>query len=213
MIITRLYLPPTPTTLRASGAKPSAACAAMPVPTAFAPVVRTMTGAAAVSGLSICARRVALNPLPAARPLTLSLLTADERIATGLHKGVPAYRPRTLAAPPLGTFPTITLNPRPGSMPGINDRTRPVMQAESRAQELANNTQGMKRLLIRIVSRDGVIDDEEMLLLQQFNDHKEELEEKAEDEAFGFAMIRRGRDSDRVIRLGRQMFGDGDSAA
>lgn len=87
------------------------------------------------------------------------------------------------------------------------------MQMESRAQELADATRALKRGIIRIVSRDGVIDDEEMEVLQGFNGLEHDLEEKAEDEAFAIAMIRRGRESDRVVRLGRQMFNPDPSAA
>ncbi len=81
-----------------------------------------------------------------------------------------------------------------------------MAMVETRAQELADSARVLKRSLIRIVSRDGEIDEEELQVLQAFNEHQHDLEEKAEDEAFGIAMLRRGRESDRVIRLGRQMF-------
>jgi hypothetical protein len=91
-------------------------------------------------------------------------------------------------------------------MPGINDGTRDMAMVETRAHEIADGARTMKRSLIRLVSRDGEIDEEEMALVRAFDEHQHELEEKAEDEVFGIAMFRRGRGSDRVVRLGRQLF-------
>lgn len=85
-----------------------------------------------------------------------------------------------------------------------------MAMVESRAQELADQARALKKRVIRVVSRDGVIDDEELEVLQALNELEHSYQEKAEDEAFGVAMMRRGRNSDRVVRLGRQMFGSSD---
>lgn len=86
------------------------------------------------------------------------------------------------------------------------------MQMTSRAQELAEQAQTIKRRIARLASRDGEWDDDEIQLVQLANDLAINCQEKSEDELFAITMIRRGRESDRVHRLGRQILSCDDAA-
>ena len=100
-------------------------------------------------------------------------------------------------------------------MPGINHKDVIEMaQRQPEIVEIAEELGEGKKLVMRIFARDGVIDEEEFAALEVLNRNEKRVYRKADDEAFGLAMIRVGRESDRVTRLGRQMFAaDGGDAA
>ena len=110
---------------------------------------------------------------------------------------------------------TLVPKPRPAIMPGINHKDVIEMaQRQPEIVEIAEELGEGKKLVMRIFARDGVIDEEEFAALEVLNRSEKRVYRKADDEAFGLAMIRVGRESDRVTRLGRQMFAaDGGDAA
>jgi hypothetical protein len=84
---------------------------------------------------------------------------------------------------------------------------------ESRAAELAESAQLIRRAVLRVFVRDGVVDEEELAILQDLTTHEDGLTEKAEDELLAIGLFRRSRRSDHVQRLARQILPDPDSAA
>jgi len=88
-----------------------------------------------------------------------------------------------------------------------------MAQVQGRTADLAEAAAAEKKRLIRIFSRDGVIDDEEMEVLREQETHARALDEKADDEVYAAAVVKLGRRSNRVIRLNRELFSDGPEAA
>jgi hypothetical protein len=98
--------------------------------------------------------------------------------------------------------------------PGLPKREFPAMSMkESRAAELAESAQLIRRAVLRVFVRDGVVDEEELAILQDLTTHEDGLTEKAEDELLAIGLFRRSRRSDHVQRLARQILPDPDSAA
>jgi hypothetical protein len=99
-------------------------------------------------------------------------------------------------------------------MPDINHKeVIPMSQRQPEIVEIAEDMGECKRLVMRIFSRDGVIDEEEFAALERLNGTEKRCYTKADDEAFGLAMARIGRGSDRVTRLGKQLFATDPDAA
>lgn len=88
-----------------------------------------------------------------------------------------------------------------------------MAQVPGRTADLADAAAAQKRRLIRIFSRDGVLDDEEMEVLREQDMHTRALDEKADDEVYAAAVVKLGRRSDRVVRLNRELFPTYDDAA
>ena len=88
-----------------------------------------------------------------------------------------------------------------------------MAQVQGRTADLADAAAAQKRRLIRIFSRDGVIDDEEMEVLREQDSHARALDEKADDEVYAAAVVKVGRHSQRVIRLNRELFPEDPTAA
>lgn len=109
----------------------------------------------------------------------------------------------------LAAFPALRL------VPVIYSRERiPAMaQVPGRSFDLAETAITQKRRLIRIFSRDGLIDDEELAILQAQEEHASALYEKADDEVYAAAVVKLGRRNNRVQRLTRELFPDFDPAA
>lgn len=110
---------------------------------------------------------------------------------------------------------SLPLFPLPGSI-AVIDPTDPrtslpvgeypaMSMKESRAHELALSAQEIRRAVMRVFVRDGVVDEEELAILQDLTTHEDGLTEKAEDELLAVGLFRRGRRSDHVQRLGRQI--------
>ena len=114
----------------------------------------------------------------------------------------------TLAVPlmTVAAFPTLRLIP---TAKGLS----PMSQVQGRTADLAEAAAAQKKRLIRIFSRDGVIDPEEMEVLQEQEAHTRALDEKADDEVYAAAVVKLGRRSNRVIRLNRELFPEFDPAA
>jgi hypothetical protein len=113
-----------------------------------------------------------------------------------------------MTADPLMQTP-YTPYPAPGLMPGLNDEDA-EMQMESRTVELTQQAVTIKRAVIQIANRDNFTDDDERQVLQWLTEHISELSDKAEEELLVTALARRGRHSDRVKRLARQILTDDD---
>ena len=113
---------------------------------------------------------------------------------------------------------TVAPCPLPGSITVIDPtdprtslpvcETPAMSMKESRAHELAMSAQQIRRAVMRVFVRDGVVDEEELAILQQMTTHEDGLTEKAEDELLAVALLRRSRHSDHVQRLGRQILPD-----
>lgn len=88
-----------------------------------------------------------------------------------------------------------------------------MAQVQERTADLAEAAAAQKKRLIRIFSRDGVIDAEEMEVLQEQDAHARALDEKADDEVYAAAVVKLGRRSQRVVRLNRELFPDDPTAA
>lgn len=88
-----------------------------------------------------------------------------------------------------------------------------MAQVQGRTADLAEAAAAQKKRLIRIFSRDGVIDDEEMEVIREQEAHARALDEKADDEVFAAAVVKLGRRSNRVQRLNRELFPNYDDAA
>lgn len=108
--------------------------------------------------------------------------------------------------------PTGTHDLRVISLP---ERCPAMGMKESRAHELAMDAGAIRKLVIRLATtaRDAQIDDEEWEVLRRLSDHEDGLTEKAEDELLAVGLFRRGRHSDHVQRLARQVLPEPDSAA
>ena len=121
----------------------------------------------------------------------------------------------TLPNPHAAVTRTLAPIPRPALITGINHKdVMDMAQRQPEMVEIAEQIGEIKKAMIRIFSRDGVIDEEEFAIAELVNRTERRVYTKADDEAFGLAMIRVGRESDRVTRLGRQMFAaDGGDAA
>ncbi len=85
-----------------------------------------------------------------------------------------------------------------------------MAQVQGRTADLAERASEQKKRLIRIFSRDGVIDAEEMEVLQEQDAHARALDEKADDEVYAAAVVKLGRRAQRVRRLNRELFPDFD---
>lgn len=113
---------------------------------------------------------------------------------------------------------SLPLFPLPGSITVIDPtdprtslpvgETPAMSMKESRAHELALSAQEIRRAVMRVFVRDGVVDEEELAILQDLTTHEDGLTEKAEDELLAVALLRRIRHSDHVQRLGRQILPD-----
>jgi hypothetical protein len=102
---------------------------------------------------------------------------------------------------------TIPPKPRPVLMPDINHKeVIPMSQRQPEIVEIAEGMGEGKRLVMRIFSRDGVIDEEEFAALEQLNRTERRTYQHADDQAFALALTRVGRHSDRVQRMERQIF-------
>lgn len=88
-----------------------------------------------------------------------------------------------------------------------------MAQVLGRTADLAEAAAAQKKRLIRIFSRDGVIDAEEMEVLQEQDAQTRALDEKADDEVYAAAVVKLGRRSGRVKRLNRELFPEFDPAA
>jgi hypothetical protein len=97
--------------------------------------------------------------------------------------------------------------------PGLPESIPAMSMKESRAAELAERAQLIRRAVMRVFVRDGVVDEEELAILQDLATHEDGLTEKAEDELLAIGLFRRSRRSDHVQRLARQILPDPDSAA
>jgi hypothetical protein len=92
-------------------------------------------------------------------------------------------------------------------MPDINHKeVIPMSQRQPEIVEIAEGMGEGKRLVMRIFSRDGVIDEEEFAALEQLNRTERRTYQHADDQAFALALTRVGRHSDRVQRMERQIF-------
>lgn len=88
-----------------------------------------------------------------------------------------------------------------------------MSQVQGRTADLAEAAAAQKKRLIRIFSRDGVIDPEEMEALQAQDEDQRALDEKADDEVYAAAVVKLGRRAQRVRRLNRELFPDLDPTA
>lgn len=80
------------------------------------------------------------------------------------------------------------------------------MNRESEATLIAEAQRRHRQHLMRVVSRDGLIDEEELALIAEAKALEERTTAKAEDELFAMAVYHNGRGSHRVRRLARQLF-------
>ena len=88
-----------------------------------------------------------------------------------------------------------------------------MVAKETRIAEHRDEAESIRRAVVRVFARDGVLDDDEMAVVRLIADHETGLEATAEDHLAAITLLRRGRHSKHARTQIHDLYPDGPEAA